>query len=74
MHHSEILEIYEILDWFPACTTISSREPKQYKNPRWEFIGKHVGDPKLQGYKNRILYKGGKPLVACQKGFRYLIR
>ncbi len=74
MYHSEILEIYEILDWFPACTTISSRGPKQYKNPRWEFIGKHVGDPKLQGYKNRILYKGGKPLVACQKGFRYLIR
>ena len=74
MHHSEILELYEILHWFPACTTISSREPKQYEEPRWEFIGKHVDDPKLQAYKNRILYRDGKPLVASQKGFRYLTR
>jgi uncharacterized protein len=74
MNHSEILEIYEILDWFPACTTISSREPKQYKELRWEFIGKHVDDPKLRAYKNRILYRDGKPLPASQKGFRYLTR
>jgi len=72
MRHSEILEIYEILDWYPACTTVSSRSPKSYRRPRWEFIGKYVEEKEIRRYKNRILHKAGKPLSAAQVGFRYL--
>ena len=75
MHHSVILEIYEILKWFPGGTTVSSLEfDKEYHKGRavWEFVGKKADKPELRRYRNRVLYKGDKRLEATQIGFRYL--
>ena len=72
MRNSVILEIYEILEWYPAGTTVSSREFTKDKKTRYEFIGKIANQPALRRYKNRTLYRENKLLSATQIGFRYL--
>ena len=75
MDHSVILEVYEILKWFPGGTTVSSLPfDKEYHKGRavWEFVGKKADEPELRRYRNRVLYRGGKRLHAAERGIRYL--
>jgi hypothetical protein len=73
MRGNFVLEIYKILAWYQAGTTVSSRAFRPRGNKRcWEFIGS-VADEKIgKKYRNRSLMKNGAPLHATQIGFRYL--
>jgi len=75
MDHSVILEVYEILKWFPGGTTVSSKPfDKEYHKGRavWEFVGKKADEPELRRYRNRVLHRGSKRLHAAQRGIRYV--
>ncbi len=75
MDHSVILEVYEILMWFPGGTTVSSLPfNKEYHKGRavWEFVGKKADEPELRRYRNRVLHRGSKRLHAAQRGIRYV--
>ena len=73
MRGNFVLEIYKVLQWYEAGTTVSSRPcPQDGKKQLWEFVGaiaeKEIGEK----YRNRSLMRGDSPLHATQIGFRYL--
>jgi len=72
MKGSLILDVFKILNWYPAGTTISTRKFIKDNSTRWEFIGSFAEDRIRNAYRNRVIYKNGDPLPATQKGFRYL--
>ena len=72
MRGNFVLEVYEILAWFPAGTTVSSRDLNGDPQGCCEFVG-GMALPEIRGkYKSKSLMKGGQPLNATQIGFRYL--
>jgi hypothetical protein len=73
MRGNFVLEVYRILQWFEAGTTISSRAYQhQDGRKRWEFIGATAEEPVRRKYHNKSLMRDGAPLHATQIGFRYL--
>jgi uncharacterized protein len=72
MRKSTILDVYKILEWYPAGTSISSRTFKGDSKERWEFIGAPAEEKILKKYRNKVLHRGGKILHAPQKGLRYI--
>ncbi len=72
MKNSTVLDIYKILEWYPAGTSVSSRTFKNDGKERWEFIGAPAEDKILKKYRNKILYRDGKILHAPQRGLRYI--
>jgi len=71
MRGNTVLEVYKILDWFPAGTTVSTRELGDKKN-RWEFIGGNISSETEKMYKNKMLFEKNSPLRGTQGGVRYL--
>ena len=73
MRGNFVLEIYKILAWYQAGTTVSSRvfQPRGNKL-YWEFIGSVVDQNIRKKYRNKSLMRDGAPLHATQIGFRYL--
>ena len=72
MQGNFVLDVYEILKWFPAGTTVSSRIFNDDQKTRWEFIGKNISLDTEKLYKNKLLFENERPLIASQRGFRYL--
>mgnify|MGYP001199844334 FL=1 len=72
MKNEYVLDVYEIIEWFPAGTTISSRTFYDDGKTRWEFIGKNISRKIEKLYKNKRLYERGNPLITSQRGIRYL--
>ena len=73
MRGNFVLEVYRILAWFPAGTTVSSRTyDPEGKQRRWEFIGSLAEEGIRNSYRNKSLFRGGSPLHATQIGFRYV--
>lgn len=72
MKGSFIREIYKILAWYPAGTTVSSREFKADGKRRWEFIGSLAEDKVRKKYLHKVIHKNGGLLHAPQRGIRYL--
>jgi len=72
MKGSVVLEIYKILEWYPAGSTVSSRKFKDDGKERWEFIGAPAEKTLLKTYQNRVLHRDGNILHAPQGGVRYL--
>jgi len=73
MRGNFVLEIYEILAWYAAGTTVSSRAYERNDNKqRWEFIGSLAPVAIRKKYCSRSLITNGEPLHATQIGFRYL--
>lgn len=75
MSGNSILEVYEIINWFPAGTTVSSRVhiPNRNKQKYWEFIGSYVKNEKIRKlYRHHLLYQFGEPFKAKQSGFQYI--
>ena len=71
MKENTVLEVFEIIDWFPAGTTVSTRPFNSDGKNEWEFVGSYAKTP-LSKYKNRILHEDSIPLKASQIGFRYI--
>ena len=71
MRGNTVLEVYKILDWFPAGTTASTRKLGDKKN-RWEFIGGNISSETEKMYKNKMLFEKDSPLRGTQGGVRYL--
>ena len=71
MRGNTVLEVYKILDWFPAGTTASTRKLGDIKN-RWEFIGGNISPETEKMYKNKMLFEKDRPLRGTQGGVRYL--
>ena len=71
MRGNTVLEVYRILEWFSAGTTVSTRVPGDMKN-RWEFIGGNVSPDIEKLYKNKMLFEKDSPLRGTQGGVRYL--
>ncbi|MES2018699.1 MAG: hypothetical protein V4484_19590 [Pseudomonadota bacterium] len=65
---SVVVRVYSIAAWFPAGSTLSSREWRGDKKC-WEFVGKPLSEHKLAGKR---LTRGGSDLVANQQGYGYL--
>lgn len=65
---SVVVEVYSIVNWFPANTTFTTRIYCTDES-RWEFVGQVLEDHYLRGKR---LLKKGKPLQANQKGFGYI--
>ncbi len=72
MKGSVVLDVYKILEWYPAGSTVSSREFYDDGKERWEFIGAPAEKALLKRYRNKVLYRDGKILHAPQRGIRYL--
>jgi hypothetical protein len=73
MRGNFVLEVYRILAWYAAGTTVSSRTYEATKGRQlWEFIGAHAEEPVRAKYRNKSLERNGTPLHATQIGFRYL--
>jgi len=72
MKNEYVLDVYEIIEWFPAGTTISSRTFYNDGVTRWEFIGKNISRKIGKLYKNKRLYERGSPLITPNRGIRYL--
>ena len=72
MQGNFVLDVYEIIKWFPAGTTISSRPFNDDQKTRWEFIGKNIPLATEKLYKNKRLLENKQSLKASQRGFRYL--
>ena len=72
MKGSVVLNVYKILEWYPAGATVSSREFADDGKERWEFIGAPAEESLLKAYKNKVLHRGGSILHAPQGGIRYL--
>ena len=67
-----VIEVFEILQWYPAGTTVSSRKFIDDKKIRWEFIGSNSQQKIQKCYKNKLLFEGGVQLRPQQQGFRYI--
>lgn len=65
---SVVVRAYSILAWFPAGSTLSSRQPSNPEN-HWEFVGQQLREQPLVG---RRLTRGGSDLLANQIGYRYI--
>jgi hypothetical protein len=52
VYRNIILEVYEIVQWFPAGTTFSTRQDKASPD-RWEFIGRIAGPVIRNRYRNK---------------------
>ncbi len=73
MRGNFVLEVYRILAWFPAGTTVSSRTyDRSGGKSCWEFIGSPAEETIRKSYCSKSLFRSGKPLHATQIGFRYL--
>lgn len=72
MQGSTVLNIYKILEWYPAGTTYSSRQFRKDAKVRWEFIGSLAEEKILKKYKNKVLHRSGGIMHAPQGGVRYL--
>jgi len=73
MRGNTVIEVFNILEWYPAGTTVSSRIFQSDNNKRWEFTGSYADDKIRKLYRNRLLYKSKNiPLVAVEIGFRYI--
>ena len=67
---SVVVRAYSVVAWFPAGTTLSSRESDEAANQnRWEFVGNLLKDHPLVGKK---LVKSGSNLPANEKGYGYI--
>ncbi len=64
-----VIEVFEILQWYPAGSTVSSRKFIDDKKKRWEFIG---SNSEQKFYKNKLLFENGVQLRPQQQGFRYI--
>lgn len=71
MKGNTVLEVFRIIEWFPAGTTVSTRECNSDGKNEWEFIGSYA-NPQWSKFKNRILHENSEPLKASQIGFRYI--
>lgn len=70
VYESVVIRVYNIVDWYPAGTTVSTRsEAHKYKN-RFEFVGNMIPNHKLLGKK--LVSEDGKGIPAIQKGFTYI--
>jgi len=67
-----VIEVFEILQWYPAGSTVSSRKFIDDKKKRWEFIGSYPEKKIQKYYKNKLLYEGQSQLRPQQQGFRYI--
>ena len=60
-----VREVYEILEWYPAGSTFSTRDPEEDVAPdRWEFIGRLAPDRLrrryIDGHVGRLFPKGAQ--------------
>lgn len=67
---SVVVRAYSVLAWFPAGSTLSSRQ-SEASGTRWEFVGQLLPDHPLVG---RRLTRGGIDLPANQQGYGYVKR
>ena len=72
MKGNTVIEVFKILCWYPAGTTVSSRKFLDDKKKRWEFIGSYAEEKVRKKYKNKLLREGKKSLRAQQQGYRYI--
>ncbi len=68
---SVVVRAYSVAAWFPAGTTHSTRwhRGSQPDPDRWEFVGQFLEEHPLLG---RRLLRGGKDILATQKGYTYI--
>lgn len=65
-----VVRAYRIAGWFPAGSTLSSRDLNSDGKDKWEFVGQKIDDYYLLG--RRLVNDDGTLIQATQKGFRYL--
>jgi len=75
MKGNTVMNIFKILQWFPAGTTISSREYKIYnkESGKWEFIGAGKDSNEYKNFKNtkkRWEFIGSKPPESVLKKYK----
>jgi hypothetical protein len=63
-----VVRAYSIAEWFPAGTTLSTRESSG-KEGRWEFVGQLLPN---HPYVGRRLVDGESEVMATQQGYRYI--
>ena len=69
---SVVVRVYSIAAWFPAGTTLSTREwCGTPEDNRWEFVGNIIEKHRLLG---RRLQREGLPIAANELGFGYINR
>lgn len=64
-----VISAYTIAGWYPAGTTLSTRDFSGAPN-KWEFVGQEIAGHALVG--KRLVEEGGDPILATQNGYRYL--
>ena len=75
MKGNTVLDVFKILKWFPAGTTISTREFKTFnsKTGEWEFIGAKEGSLEYKNFNNkkkRWEFIGSKPSESVMKKYK----
>jgi uncharacterized protein len=72
VYDSIIREVYRIAGWYPAGSTMSTREVEDLKDPeRWEFVGT-LAEPRI---RNKYLNKAVEPKqfpVGAQNPIKYV--
>ena len=59
-----IREVYEIRQWLPAGSTLSTRSPEDLEDPkRWEFVGRLASDAMRRKYLDRWIGHRFKPCL-----------
>ena len=65
VHDGMILEVYRVVEWFPAHTTFMEREiGKDVENSRYEFIGRIAEESIRRKYKDKSVFQ------ICKKIYR----
>jgi hypothetical protein len=65
-----IREVYEIIHWFRAGSTLSTRDDSQWEGDRWEFVGRLAPQMLRRRYINR--YVGHLFKVGSQNPIAYV--
>ncbi|MDH0450858.1 hypothetical protein [Shewanella sp. GD04112] len=68
---STVVEVYNIVAWYPAGTTLSTRVYQgDSDSNRWEFVGQKISEHTLYG--KRLVDESGDDLTANQLGYGYI--
>ncbi len=67
-----VVRAYSIAGWYPAGTTLSSRDFSNSGSDKWEFVGQIIKNHPLTG--RMLVDQNEKPITASQKGYFYIPR
>lgn len=67
-----VVRAYSIAGWYPAGTTLSSRQLSGKGKDKWEFVGQLLREHQLTG--RMLVEENMQTIAGNQKGYRYLAR